>query len=121
MNLSFSPTPEYSFVVLPSETGKLFATEFKIRCIAANSLDDNIVNNHKVLAEFQAMCVNVYVEEFLECDGDYSHMKEVLDLDILGVFYVYLEFLEKYPKANVVSIVPIDLKGNFGFVVANDM
>lgn len=121
MNLSFSPTPEYAFVVTPIDTGVQYALEFKMRYVAANTLDDNALNSHKILAEFQSMCVNTYVEELLECDGDYSHMRETLDLDILGVFYVYLEFLDKYPNANVVNIIPIDLKGTFGFVVANDM
>lgn len=121
MNLSYSPTPEYTFVVLPNTTGKNFAFEFSARFIASHQYVDDPHARIKALTAFQKMYVERYVEEILQSDGDATWIHESKDWDLLGVFYTWREFLDKYPTANVINIFPLDLEGNFGFMVANDM
>lgn len=121
MNLSYSPTPEYTFVVLPSTAGEEYAFEFKTRYIAERTLEDTIVGSALLLNAFQYVCVETYSDVFLEASEVNSDFENDPDKDVVGLFKVYCEFIHRYPSASIINIIPMDMSGTFGFVVANHM
>lgn len=139
MNLSPSSNEEYKFIVATTINGGLFAEEFRMRFYADKHCQDDpypelslILSKHeqkdlsqarmKILQFFQRTVMSTYGETILESAGATDELLYDEDPDVVSVYKVYKEFRTNNPRLDVMSMLPIDMNGTFGFVIyPNDM
>lgn len=128
---------DYKFIVAPTINGGLYAEEFRTRfydefhckdvpnpelslVLSKSELTGN--NRSKILHYFQRTVMSSYGENILESDGRIDELIYDDDPDVVSMYKVYSEFKTNNPKLEVLTMIPIDMNGTFGFVIyPNDM
>lgn len=139
MSLQPSSNDDYKFIVQPSTNGGLFAEEFRMRFYDDKQCHDEpnpelsvVLSKHeqkdipaarqKILHYFQRTVMSAYGENILETAGPSDELLYDSDPDVVSMYKVYTEFRTNNPKLDVLTMLPIDMAGTFGFVVyPNDM
>ncbi|ARV76696.1 hypothetical protein PHABIO_65 [Pseudomonas phage Phabio] len=139
MSLLPSSNEAYKFIVAPTINGGLFAEEFRMRFYNDRQCQDEpdpelslILSRHeqkdmgvakqRVLHYFQRTVMSAYGEHVLETAGPSDELLHDDDPDVVSMYKIYKEFRVNNPKLEVLTMLPIDMNGTFGFVIyPNDM
>lgn len=139
MSLLPSSNEDYKFIVAPTINGGLFAEEFRMRFYDERQCQDEpnpelslILSKHeqkdlgearqKILHFFQRTVMSAYGENILESAGASEELLYDEDPDVVSMYKVYHEFKVNNPRLDVLTMLPIDMSGTFGFIVyPNDM
>ena len=130
---TYSPN-DYKFIVAPTISGGLYAGEFRDTFYREHECLDEpnpelslILSKHeqknigkaqsKILYFFQRTVMTSHGENILESAGASDELLHDDDPNVVWMYKVYKEFTTNNPMLDVITMLPIDMLGTFGFIV----
>jgi hypothetical protein len=113
----------YTLHVEQSQPGTLFAARWLSEIIASrfNEADrveeETFKMRRKLLHAFQTTVMDEFVNTIIESPRIDDGFLEDDDQDVVDTYKVYADYVKRYPGIEVISIIPIDLTGTFGFII----
>lgn len=114
-------TTTYTLVVHQSNIGSLFAGRW-LKDYDRDDGDDlqrelGSSRNRRLITKFQQEVMDIFEEVIMTYTHEKDDLLEDTDQDVVDVYRLYREFHEMYPKHDVLTIIPVNLSGTFGWVV----